>query len=125
MFSSNLPRALLAEWPGSFTCYCGNTGLERIPQQESAQKADPRLTKTFSLRSCRDSNPRPFDHESDALTTELSTLPLKTTGLNYTSVCGDNIYKIKVIRMTVQLKTADYDDDVLMRLFMTMMMMMT
>ena len=22
----NLPPALLAEWPGSFTCYCGNTG---------------------------------------------------------------------------------------------------
>ena len=35
MFSSNLPPALLAEWPGSFSCYCGNTGVERIP------KADP------------------------------------------------------------------------------------
>ena len=29
MFSCNLPPALLAEWPGSFTCYCGNTGVER------------------------------------------------------------------------------------------------
>ena len=28
MFSCNLPPALLAEWPGSFTCYCGNTGRE-------------------------------------------------------------------------------------------------
>ena len=26
----NLTPALLAEWPGSFTCYCGNTGVERI-----------------------------------------------------------------------------------------------
>ena len=26
MFSCNLPPALLAEWPGYFTCYCGNTG---------------------------------------------------------------------------------------------------
>ena len=29
----------------------------------------------MSRRSCRDSNPEPFDHESDALTTELSPLP--------------------------------------------------
>ena len=26
VFSCNLPPALLAEWPGSFTCYRGNTG---------------------------------------------------------------------------------------------------
>ena len=31
-FSCNLPPALLAEWPGFFTCYCGNTGVERIPK---------------------------------------------------------------------------------------------
>ena len=37
----NLPPALLEEWPGSFTCYCGNTGVERIPKLESAQKVDP------------------------------------------------------------------------------------
>ena len=41
MFSCNLPPALLTEWPGSFTCYCGNTGVERIPKLESAQKVDP------------------------------------------------------------------------------------
>ncbi len=29
----------------------------------------------FSRRSCRDSNPRPFDHESGVLTTELSPPP--------------------------------------------------
>ena len=41
VFSCNLPPAPLVEWPGSFTCYCGNTGVERIPKQESAQKIDP------------------------------------------------------------------------------------
>ena len=32
MFSCNLPPALLAEWSGSFTCFCSNTGVERIPK---------------------------------------------------------------------------------------------
>ena len=32
------------------------------------------LERFFSRRSCRDSNPRPFDHESGALTAELSPL---------------------------------------------------
>ena len=31
MCSCNLPPALLAEWPGTCSCYCGNTGVERIP----------------------------------------------------------------------------------------------
>ena len=30
VFSCKLPPALLAEWPGPFTCYCGNTGVERM-----------------------------------------------------------------------------------------------
>ena len=33
VFSCNLPPALLAEWPGSFMCYCGNTGVEWIPKR--------------------------------------------------------------------------------------------
>ena len=41
IFSSNLPTALLAAWPGTFMCYFGNTGVERILKQESAQKGDP------------------------------------------------------------------------------------
>ena len=41
VFSCNLPPALLAEWLGSFTSYCGNTGVEQIPKLESAQKVDP------------------------------------------------------------------------------------
>ena len=34
--------------------------------------------RKFSCRSCGDSNPGPFDQESDALTTELSPLPTLT-----------------------------------------------
>ena len=34
------------------------------------------MERKFSHRSCRDSNPRPFDHESGALTTELSPPPM-------------------------------------------------
>ena len=30
VFSCNLPPALLAEWPGSFTCYCGNTWVKPV-----------------------------------------------------------------------------------------------
>ena len=29
LFGCNLSAALLADWPGSFTCHCGNTGMER------------------------------------------------------------------------------------------------
>ena len=29
IFRCNLPPALLAEWLGSFTCHCGNAGVER------------------------------------------------------------------------------------------------
>ena len=32
VFSCNLPPVLLAEWPGSFRCYSGNTGMEQIPK---------------------------------------------------------------------------------------------
>ena len=63
--SCNLPPAHLAEWPGS--C-CGNTGVERIPKQVSAQKVYPGERKRkISRGSCRASNPTPFDHESVAL----------------------------------------------------------
>ena len=32
VFSYNLPSALVAEWPRSFTGYCGNTFVNRIPK---------------------------------------------------------------------------------------------
>ena len=72
VFSCNLPLPLLAEWPGYFTGYCGNTGAEaNIEIRE--QNVDPGEEK--SRRACRESNPGLFVHESGALTTELSPLP--------------------------------------------------
>ena len=68
MFTCNLPPALLAERPGYFTCYCGNTGVEQIRNKSQHRK----WRRKFFRGSCRDSNPRPFNHESGALTTELS-----------------------------------------------------
>ena len=41
MFRCNLPPALLAEWPGSFKCYCGNTGVERTPRKSQNTKLTP------------------------------------------------------------------------------------
>ena len=38
MFRCNLPPALLAERPGSFTCHCGNTGVERTPNKSQHTK---------------------------------------------------------------------------------------
>ena len=73
MLSFNLPLAVLAEWPGSFTCYCDNTRVEWIPKKEVGTEIWSRRIK-FSRRSYRDSNLGPFDHESGALTTELSPL---------------------------------------------------
>ena len=75
LFSCNLPPA---EWPGSFTCCCGSmwdgTDTEIRVSTESWKS---------SRRSCGDSNPRPFDHESGALTTDLSPLPGE-----YYQTCG-------------------------------------
>ena len=48
-------------------CYCGNTGYRNKSQHRKLT-----LEKKIARRSCRDSNPRPFNHESGALTTELS-----------------------------------------------------
>ena len=43
MLSCNLPPALMAEWPGfSFSCYCGNMGMEHIAKCKSPQKANYR-----------------------------------------------------------------------------------
>ena len=40
--------------------------------RNKSQHRKSTLEKKFSRRSCSDSNPRPFNHESGALTTELS-----------------------------------------------------
>ena len=40
VFSCNLPPALWAEWPGSFTC-CGNTGRNRYQSKSQHSKLTP------------------------------------------------------------------------------------
>ena len=85
------PPALLAEWPGSFTCYCSNTDTEISVSTESR----PWRRLKFSRRSCRDSNPRPFNHESGALTTDLSP-PSRCflTLTNLTSFCFCTVIEV-------------------------------
>ena len=51
-FICNLPPARLAEWPGHFPCYYGNTQVKRILKiNESAHNNWPRRRK-FSLCLC-------------------------------------------------------------------------
>ena len=38
VFRCDLPLALLAEWLGSFACHCGNTGVERTPNESQHTK---------------------------------------------------------------------------------------
>ena len=52
VFRCNLPRALLAEWPGSFTCHCGNTRVERTPNKSNLSTTSPALLPT-SYRGSR------------------------------------------------------------------------
>ena len=61
---SGVPTAL-------FSCYMA--GATYVNLLLSAQKFEWR--RKFSRRSCPESNPRPSDHESGALTTELSPTP--------------------------------------------------
>ena len=52
VFKCNLPPALLAEWPGSFTCRCSNTGVELTPnksQHSLERKLFPLLLPEFEL----------------------------------------------------------------------------
>ena len=38
VFRCNLPLALLAEWPGSLMCHCGNMGMEWTPNKSQDTK---------------------------------------------------------------------------------------
>ena len=69
VFICNLPSALLSEWPGSFVCYCSNMGVERILKIRVRKLT---LEKKILLPLLWGLEP---DHESYALTTELSPLP--------------------------------------------------
>ena len=62
---------LLAEWLGSFMCYCG-FGKDTKIRTQKVDLGD----ENSPTGSCRDSNSWPFNHKSGALTTELSPLPM-------------------------------------------------
>ena len=59
MFRCNLPPALLAKWPGSFTCHCGNTGVEQTTNKSQHTKLTleeknlPPLLSRFKLATFR------------------------------------------------------------------------
>ena len=74
VFRCTLPPAPLTEWPESFTCHCGKTGVERTPNK--CQHTKLTLEKKIFRRSFRDSNSQPFDDESGTLTAKLSRLLL-------------------------------------------------
>ena len=69
----NLLPAALAEWLGSFTCYCRNAEVEWIPKWESAQKVHPgeEYSPTTPARSQTHNHPTTSYSRS---TTELSLL---------------------------------------------------
>ena len=59
VFRCNPPPALLAGWPGSFTCHCGNTGVEWTPNKSQHTKLTlkkniiPPLLPGFELTTFR------------------------------------------------------------------------
>ena len=55
---------ILAEWPRSFMCLCGITGVEQTPQKSQHRKLT--LKKKIPLLLLQDSNSQPFDHASSA-----------------------------------------------------------
>ena len=59
VFRCNLPPALVAEWPGSFMCHCGNMGVEQTPNKSQytkltlEKKTVPLLLLGFELATFR------------------------------------------------------------------------
>ena len=75
MFRCNLPPALSAEWPGSFTCHCGNTGVERTPNKSQHTKLTPeKKTLPPLLSGCEFAT---FPSRVRRSTNKLFRLPLK------------------------------------------------
>ena len=74
----DLPPALLAEWPGSFTCYCGNTGVEWTPNKSQHTKLTlekkilPPLLPGFELATFRSRVRRSYQQASLASHTHSS-----------------------------------------------------
>ena len=67
------PSALLAEYPGSSTCYCCNTGVERIPKKIQHRKLT--LEKTILPSLLQGLEPEIFRSRVRRSATEPSQLP--------------------------------------------------
>ena len=68
------------------TSVAGNTGPGGTDTEIRVSTESRPWRRKFSRRSSRDSNPRPFNHESGALTTELSPPPGRI-GLSLSLIC--------------------------------------
>ena len=65
MFRCNLTPLFLAECPGSFTCHCSNTRVERTLNKSQHTKLT--LEKKILLPLLQDLNSQPVDRESVTL----------------------------------------------------------
>ena len=77
VFNCNMLPELLASWPGSFTCHCGNTGWNgQRTRAGTGRHRELTLDKKIHTPLLPNVDLRPFHHESTALPTELSRLLL-------------------------------------------------
>ena len=85
VFSCNLPKAPFRENDLNLLRV---TAVTRVwnGYRNNIQHRKLTLRKKFSRRACKNSNPRPFNHESGALTTELSPLPVLWSGIGYPAI---------------------------------------
>ena len=67
--------------------------------RNKSQHRKSTLEKKISRRSCRDSNPRPFSHESGALTTELSPVKPKQNRIRTGHECYTAIESVSQVWM--------------------------
>ena len=77
VFSCNLPPALLAEYPGSFPCYCGNTGWNGYRSKSHHMKLT--IGKKTILPLLPGLEPETFRSPVRRCTTEPSPLPQFST----------------------------------------------
>ena len=94
VFSCNLPPALLAEWPGSFTCYCGNTVWNRY--QNKSQHRKLTLEKKFFPPLLQGLEPEPATFQSWVLRSNHWFIPasrskMATEPLFFQYLTGDEV----------------------------------
>ena len=102
VFRCNLPPALLAEWPGSFTCHCTNMGVERTPSKSQhtkltlEKKSFPPLLPGFELATFRSRVQRSHQQAMSYQQTNLHTVHLSPTIIQSntpkSNVLGENIF---------------------------------